>query len=61
LKPIEKKRFEKTVEKALMDQGKAFVRLLITKRLTLPNNKTKTNEESTDGEFNVDFCKLFRK
>jgi hypothetical protein len=50
-----------TVEKALMDQGKTFVGLLITKKLTCLNNTMKTNKESTNGEFHVDFGKFFKK
>ena len=61
LKTVEKKRFEETVEKALMDRGKTFVGLSITEKLTRLNDIMKTNEESTNGEFNVDFGKFFKK
>jgi hypothetical protein len=49
LKAVKKKRFEETVlEKALlMDRGGTFSGLLITKKLTRPNDTMKTNEEST--------------
>jgi hypothetical protein len=49
------------VEKALTDQGKIFVGLSITRELTCLNNTIKTNEESTNGEFNVNFGKFFKK
>ncbi len=61
LKTIEKKRFEETVEKALTDRGKTFVGLSITEKLTRLDDIMKTNEESTNGEFNVDFGKFFKK
>jgi hypothetical protein len=61
LKTIEKKSSEEAVEKALRDQGKAFVGPLITKHLTCLNETMKTNEESTNGEFDADFGKLFKK
>jgi hypothetical protein len=61
LKTVEKKRFEETVEKALTDRGKTFVGLSITEKLTRLNDIMKTNEESTNGEFNVDFGKFFKK
>jgi hypothetical protein len=61
LKTVEKKRFEETVEKALPDQGKTFVGLSITEKLTRLDDIMKTNEESTNGEFNVDFGKFFKK
>jgi hypothetical protein len=61
LKTIKKKRFEETVEKALMDQGKNFVRLSITKKLTCFNNTMKTKKESTNSEFDVDFGKFLKK
>jgi hypothetical protein len=61
LKTVEKKRFEETVEKALTDQGKTFVGLSITEKLTRLDNIMKTNEESTNNEFNVDFSKFFKK
>jgi hypothetical protein len=57
----EKKRFEETVEKALTDQGKTFVGLSITEKLTCLDDIMYTNEESTNGEFNVDFGKFFKK
>jgi hypothetical protein len=53
LKTVEKKRFEETVEKAMMDRGKTFVGLSISEKLTRPNDTMKTNEESTNGEFDV--------
>jgi hypothetical protein len=37
------------------------VGLLITEKLTRLNDIMKTNEESTNGEFNVDFGKFFKK
>jgi hypothetical protein len=61
LKTVEKKRFEETVEKALTDRGKTFVGLLITKKLTRLDDIMKTNEESTNGELNMDFGKFFKK
>jgi hypothetical protein len=60
LKTIEKKRFEETVEKALTDRGKTFVGLSITEKLTRLDGIMKTNEESKNGEFNVDFGKFFK-
>jgi hypothetical protein len=60
-KTVEKKRFEETVEKALTDRGKTFVGLSITEKLTRLDDIMKTNEESTNGEFNVDFGKFFKK
>jgi hypothetical protein len=53
--------FLMTVEKALMDRGKTFVGLLITEKVTGLNDTMKTNEESTNGEFHVDFGKFFKK
>jgi hypothetical protein len=35
---VQKRRFEETVEKALTDQEKTFVGLLITKKLTCLND-----------------------
>ena len=61
LKTIEKKRFEETVEKSLTNRGKTFVGLSITEKLTRLDDIMKTNEESTNGEFNVDFGKFFKK
>jgi hypothetical protein len=61
LKTIEKKRFEETVEKALTDRGKIFVGLSITEKLTRLDNIMKMNEESTNGECNVDFGKFFKR
>ena len=61
LKTVEKKRFEETVEKALTDRGKTLVVLSITEKLTRLDDIMKTNEESTNGEFNVDFGKFFKK
>jgi hypothetical protein len=61
LKTIQKKRFGETVEKALTDQGKTFLGLLITGKLTCLNDTMKTNEESTNGEFDVDLGKFFKK
>jgi hypothetical protein len=61
LKTVEKKRFEETVAKALTDRGKTFVGLSITEKLTRLDDIIKTNEESTNGEFNVDFGKFFKK
>jgi hypothetical protein len=60
-KTVEKKRFEETVEKELTDRGKTFVGLSITKKLTRLDDIMKRNEESTNGEFNVDFGKFFKK
>ena len=51
----------RTVEKALTDRGKTFVGLSITEKLTRLDDIMKTNEESTNGEFNVDFGKFFKK
>jgi hypothetical protein len=48
-------------EKALTDRGKTFVGLSITEKLTRLDGIMKTNEESTNGEFNVDFGKFFKK
>jgi hypothetical protein len=61
LKTVEKNRFEETVELALTDQGKTFVGLSITKKITRLNETMKTNEGSTNGEFDVDFGKFFKK
>jgi hypothetical protein len=61
LKTIKKKRYEETVEKSLMDWGKTFVQILITEKLTCLNDTMKTNEESTNGEFDVDFGRFFKK
>jgi hypothetical protein len=41
--------------------GKTFVGLLVTKKLTRLNGTLKTNEESTNGEFNVECGKFFKK
>jgi hypothetical protein len=60
LKTVEKKRFEETVEKALTDQGKTFVGLLGIKKLTRLSDTMKSNEEHTNGEFDVDFGKFFK-
>jgi hypothetical protein len=49
------------VEKALADRWKTFVGLSITEKLTRLNDTMKTNEESTNAEFNVDFGKFFKK
>ncbi len=49
------------MEKALTDQGKTFVGLLTTGKLTPLNDTMKTNEESTNGEFDVDLGKFFKK
>jgi hypothetical protein len=57
----QEKRFEETVQKALMDPGTTFVGLLITKMLTCLNDAIKTNEDSRKGESNVDFRKFFKK
>ncbi len=38
-----------------------FVGLSITEKLTRLDDIMKTNEESTNGEFNVDFGKFFKK
>jgi hypothetical protein len=61
LTTVEKKRFEETVELAVTDQRKTFVELLITKKITCINETMKTNEVSTNGEFDVDFSKFFKK
>jgi hypothetical protein len=61
LKTVEKKRFEEIVEKALTDRGKTFVGLSITEKLTRLDDIMKTNEENTNGEFNVDFGKFLKK
>jgi hypothetical protein len=61
LKTVKKKRFEETVKKALSDRGKTFVGLSINEKLTRLDDIMKTNEESPDGEFNVDFGKFFKK
>jgi formyltetrahydrofolate hydrolase len=60
-KTVQKKRFKETVEKALMDQGKTIVWILITKKLTCLKDIMKTNLESTNGEFDVDSGKFFKK
>jgi hypothetical protein len=54
------KNLEETVEKALTDRGKAFVGLSITENLTRLNDTMKTNEERTNGEFDVGFGKFFK-
>jgi hypothetical protein len=59
LKTVEENRFEETVEKAQSDQGKTFVGLLITKKLTCLNGTMKTNEESTNGDVDVNLGKFF--
>ena len=61
LKNVEKKRFEETVEKALLDRGKSFDGLSIVEKLTRLKETMKTNEESTNGEFDVDFSKFFKQ
>jgi hypothetical protein len=61
LKAIQKKRFEEIGEKALTDWGKTIVRLSITRKLNDLKNRMKTNEESTDGDLNVDFNKFFKR
>jgi hypothetical protein len=61
LKAAEKKRFEDTVETALTDQRKPFVRLSLTKKLTCLNEVMQTKEESTNGEFHVDIGKFFKQ
>ncbi len=61
MKTVKKKRFEETVKKALSDRGKTFVGLSITGKLTRLNDTMKTNEESTNGEFDVNFCKFFKR
>jgi hypothetical protein len=50
-----------TEEKALADRGKTFVGLSITEKLTRLNGTMKANEESTNGEFHVDFGKFLKK
>jgi hypothetical protein len=62
LKTIKKEKFEETVvEKALMDRGTTFIGLLISEKLSRLNNTMKANEESTNGEFDVDFSKFFKR
>jgi hypothetical protein len=41
--------------------GKTFVGLLVTEKLTPLNDTMKTNEESTNGEFDVDCGNYFKK
>jgi hypothetical protein len=61
LKAVEKKRFDVTVENALTDQGKTFVGLSLSEKLTRLKDEMKTKEESTNGEFDVDFNKFFKR
>ncbi len=61
LKDLEKKRFKDTVEKALLHRGKTFVGLSIVEKLNRLKETMKTNEESTNGEFDVDFSKFFKR
>ena len=61
LKEVENKRFEDTVEKALLHRGKSFDGLSIVEKLTRLKETMRTNEESTNGEFNVDFSKFFKR
>ena len=61
MKAVEKKRFEATVEKALTDRGKTFVGLSLSEKLTRLKDEMKTKEESTNGEFDVDCNKLFKR
>jgi 5-hydroxyisourate hydrolase-like protein (transthyretin family) len=44
----------------MMDQGKTFVEISITEKLTRLNATMETNEERTNGEFHVDFGKFFK-
>jgi hypothetical protein len=61
LKAAEKKRFENTVETALTDRGKPFVGLSLTEKLTRLKEEMQSKEESTDGEFDVDITKFFKR
>jgi hypothetical protein len=61
LKAAKKKRFETTVESALTDRGKEFVGLSLTEKLTRLKEVMQTKEESTDGEFDVDISKFFKR
>jgi hypothetical protein len=61
LKAAEKKRFEDTVETALTDRGKPFVGLSLTEKLTRLKEVMQTKEESTNGEFDVDIGKFFKR
>ena len=61
LKAAEKTRFENTVERALTEREKPFVGLSLTEKLTRLKEVMQTKEESTNGEFDVDITKFFKR
>jgi hypothetical protein len=49
------------VEKALTDLGKSYEGLWLVEKFTCLKDTMETNEESTNGEFDVDIFKFFKR